>query len=111
MDVVVHHQAVGVVDQMALVAELHRLAQTSLADGPGIAVMERDEAIVAGGHVAGQAAAGLGDDPGGHRQGVVQVGHRPPQPPGGRLSPAGQGPASVDDDAGGVGHGELGEGR
>ena len=60
---VIDDQAVGVVDDLGLVAELDRLAETSLADRSGVGFVQRHEPGRPGGLLAVDSAAGLVDDP------------------------------------------------
>ena len=61
-DVVVDDDAIDVVGYLCLVPELHRLAQSALADGTGIGVVEGDQPGGAIGDLAGKSEAGLADD-------------------------------------------------
>ena len=63
-DVVVEHDAVFVVDDLGLVAELDGLAEPTLADRTGVGIVERDEARRPVGDVARQTLAGLAGDAG-----------------------------------------------
>src|SRR6266508_742153 len=109
LDVVVEDDAVGVVHDLGLVAELDRLAETALADRPGVGVVQADQPGRTVGHLAPQSGAGLCDDPACALQGRVQFVQRAMQPafrlPGG---PA-QRPAGVADDRVRVTHGRFGE--
>ncbi len=58
----VHHDAVGVVGHLGLVAELDRPAETSLGDGAGVGVVQRHDPRGPVGDLAGEAGAGLGHD-------------------------------------------------
>ena len=60
---VIDDQPVGVVDDLRLVAELDRLAETSLADRSGVGFVQRHEPGRPGGLVAADPGAGLVDDP------------------------------------------------
>jgi hypothetical protein len=68
LDGVVKHDAVVVVEDLGLVAELDRPAQPALRDRAGITVVQADQP---GGAVRGrarEALAGLGGDPAGGTQ-------------------------------------------
>ena len=81
LDGVVEHDAVVVVEDLGLVAELHRPPETALGDRAGIAVVQADPP---GGPVrsgAGQPLAGLLGDAAGRGQQAGQVVDRAAQPP------------------------------
>jgi hypothetical protein len=59
LDVVIEDDPVGVVHDLGRVAELHRLAQTSLAHRTSIDIMQADQPVARRGHHAGQPATGL----------------------------------------------------
>jgi len=95
LQAVVEHDAIVVVDDLGLVAELHRLAQPSLGDRPGIPLVQ---AHPAGGPCrgdAGDALSCLRGDLTGRLQQRRQVIDRPTQPPaastGGSIAPTGRG--------------------
>src|SRR5512132_4246281 len=89
LDVVVEHDAVLVVHDLALVAELHRFAEPALGDRTGVRIVQADppRRAVRGG--ASDALAGLPGDPPGRGQQFGQVVDRPGQssaaPPGRRV--------------------------
>ena len=93
LDGVVEHDAVVVVDDLGLVAELDRPAEPALGDRAGIAVVQADPPgrPVRGG--AGQPLAGLRGDPPGRGEQLGQVVDRAAQPAppasGGRIRPPG----------------------
>lgn len=58
----VEHDAVGVVDHLALEAELDRTPEPALGDGPGLGVVEGHHPTGAIGDFAREPGAGLGDD-------------------------------------------------
>ena len=80
LHVVIEHDAVVVVDDLPLVAELDGFAQPALGDRAGIAVVQADHPgrSVRGG--PGDALPGLSDDPRGRLQQVRQVVHGAGQP-------------------------------
>ena len=80
--------AVFVVDDLGLVAELDRFAEASLDDGAGVALVQADEATGRVGLAAGQAGPGLSHERGRDLDGVGQLGYRSAQPSG----PAAGGP-------------------
>jgi len=90
---VVEHDAVVVVDDLRLVAELDRLPEPALGDRPGVAVVQADppgRPIRCG---AGQSLPGLRGDPPGDLQQLGQVVDRAPQP---APAAAGGGVAAAD---------------
>jgi hypothetical protein len=70
---VVEHDAVVVVGDLALVAELDRLAEAALGDRPGVAVVQADPPAGAVGGDAGEPLPGLRGDPAGRLQQPGQV--------------------------------------
>ena len=58
----VEHDAVGVVDHLALEAELDRTPETALGDGSGLGVVEGHHPAGAVGDFSGEPGAGLGHD-------------------------------------------------
>ena len=80
LDAVVEYDTVVVVEDLALIAELHRPPEPAFRDRAGVGVME---AHPAGGPVQGcpgQPLTGLGGDPPGRSQQLGQVVHRAVQP-------------------------------
>src|SRR6185369_6323 len=63
LDRVVEDDAIGVVDDLRLVAELHGLAQPALADRAGVGIMQADQPGGRLGHHPGQPATGLRHHP------------------------------------------------
>jgi hypothetical protein len=57
---VVHDDAVGVVDDLGLVAELDGFAEASLGDRPGVRVVQTDRTRRGVGFAAGQPDPGSG---------------------------------------------------
>ena len=81
LDVVVDDDAVFVVDELRLVAELDRLAEPALGDRAGIGVVQRHDPGRPVRCRPGEALPGLGGDPAGQRGGPLQR-RRPPPGPG-----------------------------
>jgi hypothetical protein len=105
----VEHNPVGVVNDLGLVAELHRPAQPPLADRPGVRVVQADQPAGAVGHPAGKAGVGLVQHPAGPFDGGLQLLHDRPQPTGGLRPATGEGPAGAFNDPAGVSQLRLGQ--
>ena len=95
LDVVVDDDAVFVVDELRLVAELDRLAEAALDDRTGIGVVQRHHPRRTRRGLTGEALAGLGGDLAGQRGGPFQLGDRRPGPSGRLVTEGAQLAASV----------------
>jgi hypothetical protein len=73
-DGVVEHDAVIVVHDLGLVAELDRLAEPALCDWPGVAIVQADPPRGCGRHDSGNALPGLRGDLSGRIQQLGQGG-------------------------------------
>ena len=80
LQVVIEHDAVLVVHDLGLVAELDRLTELAFGDRPGVRVVQADPAGRTRRGGSGHPLPGLGRDPTGHLQQLGQVVDRPAQP-------------------------------
>lgn len=76
----IQHEAVGVVDDLRLVAELDRPPQASLADREGVRIVQGRHPVGAVLDLAGQAVPGLSDDLFGQTSDPVDLFERPAHP-------------------------------
>ena len=106
---VVEHDPVDVVDDLALVAELHRLPEAALRDRAGVRVVQADQPAGRGRHHPAQPGPGLGDDLPGAAQDELQLGDRRDQPPAGLPTLAGDPASGVDQHLARLARGGLGE--
>jgi hypothetical protein len=107
---VVQDDAVVVVEDLGLVAELDRPVDAAFADRPGFRVVQADQPAGPVRGLSGQPGAGLHGDPPGADDGGGQLGQRPTQPA--SSPPVGhpaQRPVAVTQHRGGLGHGGLGQ--
>jgi hypothetical protein len=106
---VVQDDAVVVVDDLGLAAELDGLAEAALRDGTGVGIMQRHEAGGAIGGGAGDAELGLrrdAFDPGGCGLECI---NRRTGPAGGCGARSGEAASSVADHRPGLGRGPFGD--
>ena len=80
LQAVIEDDAVLVVHDLGLVAELDRLTELALGDRPGVRVVQADPAGRSGRGGPGHPLPGLGRDPTGHVEQFGQVVDRPAQP-------------------------------
>jgi len=80
LQVVIEHDAVLVVHDLGLVAELDRLTELAFGDRTGVRVVQADPAGRTRRGGSGHPLPGLGRDPTGHLQQLGQVVDRPAQP-------------------------------